>query len=302
MALTITNFNENAGSRRGNATQATRSYTVAGHDSGVPMTEDQLSEYLQSEIGTDIPETVGDLGISDTSYSESDEIPGHYEVTITWDVPSEIGYRFNFQAQGGHFVQSLKTISAWGRGLVSATSDPLDLEAAGLPNFGGAINVVPQEDGPPKVEGYDVQPPPETFVLIYHAYDETITGEYQQLVRDLCGKVNNDSFMDLDAGTTMLVRANGERQHGGIWTIEFGFGYVPNLEDPLVIGNGISYSDKVQVNAKDGLDLLWVYREHEIEDTYGIVRPMPVAAYVERVWERADLNELNLPGIEVPEP
>lgn len=310
MPLTITTFIENVGSRHGNSKQASRSYTIAANNDGVPMTEDELSAFVNAEIGASFPLTLTNLKVSDASYTENTEIPGQFEVTINWDTPTETLYRFNFQAQGGHFVQSLKTFSAWGTGFHAATTDPLDLAGAGFPNFQGAIGVVPQEDGPPRVEGVDVQPPAETFTLTYHTDDTVVTPTYQRLVYNLCGKVNSVPFRGLPAGSTMLVRVNGEERRsptGHLWVIEFGFGFVANVDsttDPIIIGDGndSSLSKKIVITNKDGLDLVWLYREQVAPtagdgygDGYRLVRPLPKVAYVERVWPRADLNALGLP-------
>jgi hypothetical protein len=311
MTLTITTNIENTASRHGSSSQSTRAYTIAGNNAGTPMTEDELSTYINGEIGSSIPTTVCGYKISDASYAENVEIPGQFEVTVNWDTPTEALYRFTFQAQGGHFVQSLKTISAWGDASRSATTQPLDLSGNGFPNFQGAIGVVLQEDGPPRIEGVDVQPPPETFSLGYHTDDTVVTGAYQALISNLCGKVNSATFRDLPAGSTMLVRANGEAKRsptGHTWVLEFGFGYIANVDggtDPIIIGDGndSSLSKKIVVTNKDGLDLLWLFREQTktasgdgYGDTYNLVRPMPKVAYVERVWPRADLNSLGLPA------
>ncbi len=317
MALTIDTFEEQIGSRRGNSTEFTRKFTAIGRNGTTPMSETELSSFVNSQIGVhpDIPITMDGLGINDASYDEvsnpvtqdanPSKINGHYEVTFTWNIPGEISRRFNFQAQGGHFVQSLQTISAWGPGQVSVTGVPLNLAGAKLPNFQGAINVVPQQDGPAKVEGFDVAPPAETHTITYAAYESVITPSYRRLIYNLCGKVNSVTFDDNPPGTTMLVRVNGERRLaplGHLWTIEFGFGYVPNLASgsPLVIGDNtdLSLSKKIVITQKDGLDLLWIYRDAQKEDNYHSVFPLPIAAYVERVWPRADLNALNLPGLD----
>ena len=85
----------------------------------------------------------------------------------------------------------------------------------------------------------------------------------------------------------MLVRADGQRQ-GGLWNLEFGFGYIANDVN-------IPVGDNIIVPAKDGMDLLWALDITGKDDTTKSLVTQPAAAYVERVWYRADLNLLNLP-------
>jgi hypothetical protein len=318
MTATITLFEENAGSRKGDVNRSTRTYTVAGtSDTGVPLTEDDLNAYLLTLVGTVFPTQIAGYKISDAAYQENEEIPGQFEVTITWDVSPEVFYRFNFQAAGGHFVQSLRTVSAWGIGGRSATMTPLDLKGAGFPNFNGAIGVTPQQDGPPIIEGVDVQPPPETFTLRWNTDSSVVTTDYQLKLYNMCGRVNDHVFRNLPIGSTMLVRANGEEKlgpTGRIWSLEFGFGYIPNVvnfdyANQIVIGDGNmqSIAQKIVIREKAGLDLVWLYREHgsgldtgssdlASRTDYAIVAPQAKVAYVEQVWPRADFNTLTIPG------
>jgi hypothetical protein len=53
--------------------------------------------------------------------------------------------------------------------------------------------------------------------------------------------------------------------------------------------------DNIVVSAKDGMDLLWVLEVTGKDGTAKELVTSPACAYVERVWERADLVDLNLP-------
>jgi hypothetical protein len=155
------------------------------------------------------------------------------------------------------------------------------------PDFGGAINVADYGTPDMKVEGIDLQPPAEVFTIPYSDLPAVITPTYQATVRDLCGKVNNATFLGYDAGQIMLVRADGQLQNG-LWNLEFGFAYIANAIN-------IPVGDEIIVPSKDGMDLLWVlYMPIKVAAPVGI-STVPGAAYVERVWERADLDDLDLP-------
>jgi hypothetical protein len=152
--------------------------------------------------------------------------------------------------------------------------------------FGGAINVV-NDDGKNRVEGLNLSAPAEVFTIPYTDYPAVITASYQATVRFLCGKVNNTSFYGAAPGEIMLVRAQGEQQ-GGLWNLEFGFSYIANATD-------IPVGPNIVVPFKEGHDLLWCwYKQTEDTDQKEFIK-RPALAIVDRVYERANLNMLNLP-------
>lgn len=269
---------ERTGSRKITSSQATRRYY--GTD---VLDEQEVADYVLS-----LPVTIAGMPFSDFEASESDEAEGDYELSVTWGQPDsgggdtstpavgESGYRFNYQAPSAHIMQSLATINAY--------EYFWDLPN-GPPDFNGAINVV-DDEGKLRVEGFNLQPPPEVFTIPYTDVDDVITSAYQTTVRGLCGKVNNATFYGAAAGEIMLVRAQGERR-GGLWNLEFGFAYVPNV-------TGFVVGDITDID-KDGLDLMWVYYGAAKDAAAKELVRRPIAVYIERVFERADLNDLNLP-------
>lgn len=235
-------------------------------------------------INANAPSTIIDLPMSEFNCQEIDEEDGTYDVVVTWgtsknEVQQTIAtsdYKFSYQAPGGQIYQSLATIAAY-----SATADdPRD--------FGGAINVV-NDDGKDRVEGMNLSPPNETFSLAYSDVSSVIDGTYQSVVESLVGKVNSTTFRGRSAGTVMLVRVNGGRSSSGIWSIDFGFGYVANA-------TSIPVGDDITVTSKDGHDLLWPYYGKVKDDDAKATVKRPISAYVERIYARADLTALNLPS------
>jgi hypothetical protein len=192
--------------------------------------------------------------------------------------PGTSSYGFSFQAPSAHIKRSLATISQ----TEDATVFPF-----GPPPMHGAINVVDYGSADVHTEGIDLKAPEEVFKIPYTDIDAKITPAYQGVVRDLCGKVNNTSFYGIAAGQIMLVKATGERK-GGLWNLEFGFGYIANA-------TSIPVGDNITVPAKDGMDLLWALEITGKHVASKSLIQQPVCAYVERVFERADLNMLNLP-------
>lgn len=226
------------------------------------------------------PTALEGLARSGFSMQENDELVGVYDVEVTYGstrlpptVVDQVDYRFNFQATGAHVFQSLSTISATQDGGGTA------------PDFGGAINVV-NDSGGQRVEGLELPIPTETFTLTYTPANATIDSSYQLLVESLCGKVNSATFKGRPAGSLMLVRCAGGAKNLSNWSIEFGFGYIANATSIPVGG--------ITVAAKDGLDLLWAYYESDTDATAKSLIRKPRAAYVERVFYRADLNTLGI--------
>lgn len=242
-------------------------------------------------VDANAPGTINGLFLNNISLEET-EAEDQWEATAHYDELSEpapppasgtMEYRFNFQAQGGHFYQSLGTILY--ATVLGSNTDPTVVLAR---QFKGAINVV-SDGGKLRCEGFQVDPPAETFTLSYYPVNAVVTEEYQQIVEGLCGKVNNYEFRGKPAGSLMLVRVSGGIRTNEDWQIEFGFGYVPNATD-IPVGNDILIPEK------DGLDLLWAYYGDEKDDDAKAIVKQPKSAYVERVWERGTFDELNLPS------
>jgi hypothetical protein len=218
---------------------------------------------------------------------EEDDIAGDFKISIDWgqpesnqdQKPGESGYKFSFQAPTAHIRRSLATISSYAAPDVFFADDP--------PDFKGAINVTSYGTPDMAIEGVDLQAPAEVFSIPYRDVDAVIDLTYQALVRSLCGKVNNSAFYGANAGELMLCRADGERSKG-VWNLDFGFAYIPNA-------TSIPVGDDITVAAKDGMDLLWTLEMTVNDPAKKMLVSRPVAAYVERVFERADLNDLNLP-------
>lgn len=264
--------------RKVNLNGISRQYWLFG-----PADEEDVATF----VGT-LPVSLAGFPFSTFSADEEDDITGDFKITVDWGNPQnennntpigESSYKFSFQAPTGHIRRSLATIASYAAPGIFFVDD--------APDFRGAINVTSYGTPDMAVEGIDLQAPAEVFSIPYRDVDAVIDATYQALVRSLCGKVNNATFYGAAAGEIMLCRADGERTKG-VWNLDFGFAYIPNA-------TSIPVGDDITVTAKDGLDLLWTL-EMTINDpaTKALVS-RPVAAYVERVFERADLTTLNLP-------
>jgi len=246
---------------------------------------DETEAYGWLTNTSNVPATVSGLPVSGIEANEHDDILGDYIAVVTYghpespqgsSTPGTAQDRFNFTAPSGQIMQSLATISGY-------YDDDL---LFGLPDFGGAINVV-NDGGKQRVEGFNLQPPAEVFTKSYTDVATVIDSSYRSLLRNLCGKVNSTEFEGAAAGEVMLVRAQGELK-SGLWNLDFGFGYIENT-------TGEAYGNMTGIS-KDGMDLLWFYYIPRHDDTAREITKRPAAAFVERVWRRADLNDLALPS------
>jgi hypothetical protein len=269
-----------------NATSVTRQYYLHG-----PADESEVYQ----ELGT-APQFVAGLPLADISADEEEEIAGDWRAQVTWGVPdgqppppqalNTVEYRFNFQAPSAHITQSLETIR-WAKPGGANFTDSASAAAAAIPVFDGAINVV-DDGGKNRVEGIDLAPAPEVFTLNYATETGFITRAYQILVESMVGHVNESPFFGCDTGTLLLARVSGGKSAQNAWNIEFGFSFVSNATD-------IPVGENIVVDEKEGHDLLWVYYTPEEQANYYGIIPRPEAAYVERIWPRADFNDLDLP-------
>jgi len=277
--MAVTGFME-MGGKSFDSEGAVRRYTVNAEGESDP--EDAVREWLEANTPITIAGHVR-RSFQATEYPELEDVfecevnygAGGTPATAPAIPTGSMEYRFQFQAEGGLFFQSLETIASYAP----------DEETA--PDLQGALGVE-RLDGQFVPAGIQVDPPPETFVLHYCPENAVVDESYQLLVESLCGCVNAFPYRGRPAGSLMLVRVNGGIRTGEDWSIEFGFGYVPNRES-------IPVGDNIVVDAKDGLDLLQVIYSDKEDLVADVLLQQPIAAYVERVWPRADFELLNLP-------
>lgn len=229
------------------------------------------------------PSNVTGLLVRDYDIEEIDDSLTLWKVTLkygtgeysapdlnSWD------YRFAFQAPSAQIYQSLATI------------DTVDASGAGeestAPIFNGAINVV-NDSGKKRVEGYNLAPPAEVFTIGFYPPASSFSSAYQNTIRGLVGKVANAEYKSCPAGSIMLSRATGGIKSSEQASLEFGFAFVENQVE-IPVGELI-------IPAKDGFDLLWPYYEDVTDNDDNLVKS-PIAAYIERIWYRADLNALGV--------
>ena len=210
--------------------------------------------------------------------------PNSWEVSVSFgpeddeksQQPPEAGlWHFSFDTTGGthRITQSIETL--W-RGERSQSNPAPDLR--------GAVNY----DGG-KVQGVDIPVPKLEFSITAYYAPQAVTTAFVANIARNTSKANSAAWLGFAAGELLFLGGNGQ---GEIPTaagqrvkpipITFKFAASENREN-IQVGD-------ILVPKKDGWDYLWV-RYEKIEDA-GVVYPIPVHAYVEKIHERVPFAQL----------
>ena len=103
----------------------------------------------------------------------------------------------------------------------------------------------------------------------------------------LTGKVNNSTFKTFAAGEVLFLGSTGQRRGREDFEITYNFAASPNIAS-------IVFTPNITVLNKEGWDYMWLYYADEVDDDAHRIVRRPRAAYVERVYERADFGLLGL--------
>ena len=175
-----------------------------------------------------------------------------------------------------HITQSLETIGKYAPGSDVA------------PEFEGAIGV--DENG--NVRGVDIVAPSFRFQLVRYRDDADMGTSYRSTLYDLTGKVNSSAYtvdgMTFNAGELLFLGARAVQRGWGDWQVTYDFLAKPNRQN-ITIGG-------ITVPEKQGHDYLWVLYKRQVDANASKHKTVsrPVAAYVERVYERRDFTALDL--------
>lgn len=182
------------------------------------------------------------------------------------DAPLGAGWSIDTAGQSQHITQSLVTVESVKRG-------------GGVPpDYKRAIGVT--RDG---VQGTEIFVP--KLEITRSIQRATVTMAYLKTLRRITGRVNNDTFYGFPEGTLLYLGVSGSFTVGEGWSLTHKFTYEPN--DTLIgICAGLTISEKA------GWDYLWVAYSEEVEANQ--VAPLPLAAYVEEVYPRADFGLLQI--------
>ena len=150
------------------------------------------------------------------------------------------------------------------------------------PDFQGAIGV--SDD---KVDGVDITIPAYKFSETHLIPRAFVGTSYKNTLFQLTGKVNNATFKNFAAGEVLFLGSTGQRRGREDFEITYNFAASPNI-------GSIVFTPSITVLNKQGWDYMWLYYADEVDDDAHRIVRRPKAAYVERVYERADFGLLGL--------
>jgi hypothetical protein len=181
-------------------------------------------------------------------------------------------FTFSFDTSGGtqHVTQSYQTLGRYAAQGYTA------------PNHNGAIGV---QEG--DVTGCDIIAPTLNFSMS-KTNNGIIDISFIKLLAGLTGKINSAAFFSFAPGEVLFEGASGSQNSleplHETFSVSYKFKASPNATG-LTVGN-------IQVAFKRGWDYFWI-QYLEKEDTQSkTTQKVPFAAYVEAVYQEADLNIL----------
>lgn len=152
------------------------------------------------------------------------------------------------------------------------------IEATDAPDHQGAIGVTKDS-----VAGTDVVVPKLEFSITRDL--NVLTLAYIQTLKSLTGKLADAEYMGFAKGELLFLGASGAGATGDKKPrVTYKYAVSENKEDIFI-------SDDLTVPAKLGWEYLWVTYEDSI-DSNGNLVAKPAAAYVEEVYEFADMKQL----------
>lgn len=253
----------------------TTSYTVVYWADGYATSAEARAAVL-----AEIDETYEGLPITDFEVRPDPERDYFYEVEFVYGGSTtggaDDGVEEGFDTSGGtmHIDRSRET-----RLKVSHTGGE-------APDFGGLINV--DQDN---INGTDIIVPAFEFTRTKQFSDSEMTTAFKKQIADLTGTINDDTFDGFPAGEVLFAGATGSRRGPGQpWQVTFRFLRKPNISE-LDFG-----PDDYRIELDDvyGWDVVWARYNKIRRESGGVVvlSPVPIAAYVERVYDFADFGLL----------
>lgn len=208
--------------------------------------------------------------------------------TGTWDVEvdyireedtePEVGAEpsYSFDTAGGtqHISQSLETVARYSKYGEGAAYD-----------FEKAINVSGQGDQQ-TVEGVDIGMGSYEWEETHYLPNTMVTRTYKGNLFRSTYKTNAAPFRGMETGEILFRGARGGKRGAEDWEISFRFAASENQTN-VVVGD-------ITVAAVKGWEYLWVFYEMTEHGTPKKLLSTPVCAYVEKVYQAADLSALGI--------
>ena len=264
----------------GARTVHTRIYVVEG-SADWEAVRDYVLTNTPAALASDLPRQR--VNLVPIVIDESDAAQCSWRAQVEYSTPEyqtrsgeESETSFDTTGATEHVTQALETVGQYA---------PAGEQA---PDFEGALGV--DENG--NVRGVDIIAPCFRFQLVRYRSDAEMGTAYRSTLYDLTGTVNDAQYtvdgMIFKAGELLFLGARAVQRGWGDWQVTYDFLAKPNRQN-ITIGN-------ITVPEKQGHDYLWVLYKRQIDTnaTQHKTVARPIAAYVERVYERRDFTALDL--------
>lgn len=239
-------------------------------DGDYPDIDDAIDAFDTGRLST-----VRGLPMTSYGYAEDDDGNNHLIFTATYSSrPAIAVMRWGFDTTGG----TIKLTA-------SKNTNRYPVSGRTAPDFKGAIGVKNTgKDAEP--EGVDIVIPGLKLTLTYRWAAGAKDMAYVKAVAGLTGTTNIATFYDYDPGELLFLGMTGELTPVGTNEFQYHFLASSNAAS-LTIGD-------IAGIAKNGHDYLWVCFEADQDTSAKKLVQRPLAAYVERVYDPADFDTLDV--------
>jgi hypothetical protein len=195
-----------------------------------------------------------------------------FEGVVEYEFKNTVDYTLSFDTTGGSMLskQSYKTVGSFAPpGMVP-------------PNYNGAIEV---RDG--DITGCEIIVPSLSFTLS-QTRNGMVTMPFIKILSMLTGRINSQPFLVFNPGDVLFEGASGAQNYSSdespTFDMSLKFKVSPSIYN-LKVGN-------INVGYKRGWDYFWIEHRQVFDDECVSKSLEPRAAYIEQVYESADMNIL----------
>lgn len=198
------------------------------------------------------------------------DVQAHYS-PIRLKLPGESTYSFDTTGGTLHITHGKETMRSYSW-----------IDGKPAPDYQGAIGVNGES-----VEGCDIHLPVFTFSETHYIPRALVTGAYKLICFALTATTNAYPFKGLLEGEALFLGVKGSLRGYDYWEMSYHFAGSPN-QDFVSVGK----SDKIV--AKKGWEYLWSRYADRVDGAAKTLVRVPVASYIERVYEASDFSLLGI--------
>lgn len=225
---------------------------------------------------------------------------GLWEVTVLYDRNDPKGrgtVQFSFDTSGGRekITQSKATVDA------AVATDADGAVSRTIPDCKGAIGVTDTS-----IEGVEVTVPKLEFTVTCVAAAAGLPPNFIMRLKAAVGSVNDDRFtvsykgqvLEFAEQELLFLGGPGSYRGNGDWEFNLKFAASETVED-LVLGQTVdsitgepNVAGVIRLARKRGWEYLWVFYKEQKDSVSSRLVRLPLAAYVERVYDPINFTAL----------